>query len=362
MKKMLFSAALLFLAANLIIAQSPQGSAENLNWKAPESPRGTYFSDVFLQGTHIEVGISDAGSYGSTSAAPAGFHPRMSDGTLGFVADYELNGWENNSAPGVPNYSGDYFLPGDPWEGFLVEYNYGGVDYTWRNCGANFEYDIIPGSLSNTSTGTERSAMWTGTASAAGQSLLVEQRTYFPVNATLFYIEVTLTNTGAETLSNVEYARHVDPDQEQNITGDYTTSNYVSHPTGVDGFAEVVAMGLVHQIPMALRLYHPDAKASVNTTGLSINSPDEVIDTPYTPVQGTPYVSDVGVGVAVRFPTLAPGASETFLVSYVLNQAEIDDPTPPDPDPPVIPVSNWALYLGILLMITFVVIRFRRMI
>jgi hypothetical protein len=30
--------------------------------------------------------------------------------------------------------------------------------------------------------------------------------------------------------------------------------------------------------------------------------------------------------------------------------------------PPPVPVSNWALYLGILLMITFVVIRFRRMI
>ena len=202
--------------------------------------------------------------------------------------------------------------------------------------------------------------MWTGTASAAGQSLLVEQLTYFPLNAALFYIEVTLTNTGTETLTDVEYARHVDPDQEQNITGDFTTSNYVSHPTGVDGFAEVVAIGLVHQIPMALRLYHTNAKASVNLSGLSINSPDAVLDTPYTPTQGAPYVDDVGVGVAVRFASLAPGASETFLVAYVLNQDEIDDPT--EPPPPAVPVSNWALYLGILLMITFVVIRFRRMI
>jgi hypothetical protein len=31
------------------------------------------------------------------------------------------------------------------------------------------------------------------------------------------------------------------------------------------------------------------------------------------------------------------------------------------PPPPPVPVSNWALYLGILLMLTFVVIRFRRM-
>ena len=31
-------------------------------------------------------------------------------------------------------------------------------------------------------------------------------------------------------------------------------------------------------------------------------------------------------------------------------------------DPPLIPVSNWALYLGVFLMISFVIIRFRRMI
>lgn len=30
--------------------------------------------------------------------------------------------------------------------------------------------------------------------------------------------------------------------------------------------------------------------------------------------------------------------------------------------PPVVPISNWAIYLGILLMLTFVVIRFRKMI
>jgi hypothetical protein len=362
MRRFMIIVAALFYAAQLVTAQAPHGSAENLNWKTPDAPRGPYFPDIFLQGTFIEIGISDAGSYGSTSPAPAGFHPRMGGGYLGFVADWEMNGWTNSSAPSIPFYSGDYFLPGNPWEGFLVEYTYNGVEYTRRNCGANGEYGIIPSSLVNTSAGTTQAALWAGTMLAGGQSLLVQQRTYFNINEARFFIEVTLTNTGTETLTNVEYARHVDPDQEQNLTGDFTTSNYVSYPTGaVTGFAEVVANGLVYGIPMALRLYHPTAKAHVNLFGLLLDSPNEVLDTPFTPTQGAPYVDDVGVGVAVRFPTLVPGASETFLVSYVLNQTEIDDPTPPDPDPPV-PVSNWALYLGILLMITFVVIRFRRMI
>jgi hypothetical protein len=374
MKKFVLTIASVFLVSQMLLAQAPQGSPENLNWKVPESPRGPYFPPVFLKGNFIELGKSDAGSYGTTVPPdPAlgfnypyafNFPGSISPAGLGFVADYEMNGWNTSSNPGViPNHSGDYFLPGNPWEGFLVEFTYGGTEYTWRNCAANTWWEVTPTSLTNTSAGNTQSAVWTGTASAAGQTLLVEQNTYFNVNEARFFIEVTLTNGGSETLNDVEYARHVDPDNEQNWTNDYTTINYVSHPTGVDGFAEVVALGLVHQIPMSLRLYHPDAKASVNTAsqGLLLNSPNEILDTPFTPTQGAPYVDDVGVGVAVRFPTLAPGASETFLVSYVLNQEEIDDPTPPDPDPPI-PVSNWALYLGILLMITFVVIRFRRMI
>jgi hypothetical protein len=159
MKKFMIVAAALLFAGHLVTAQAPQGSAENLNWRAPELPRGTYLPDVFLQGTYVEVGISDAGSYGSTSSAPTGYHPRMGGGTLGFVADYEQNGWTNSSANGVPNYSGDYFLPGDPWEAFLVEYTYGGTEYTWVNNGANGRYDLIPASLSNTSAGGESSQL-----------------------------------------------------------------------------------------------------------------------------------------------------------------------------------------------------------
>ena len=366
MKRIAFTIAAAFLASQMLFSQAPQGSQQNLKWKAPESPRGVYLPDIFLQGTYIEVGISDAGSYGSTSPAPGGFHPRMAGGALGFVADWEMNGWNTSSNPGViPNYSGDYFLPGDPWEGFLVAYSYGGTKYIRRNCGANGEYGIIPSSFTNTSSGSTQSALWVGTMNAGGQSLLVEQLTYFNVNEARFFCEVTLTNTGTETLLNVEYARGLDPDQEQNLTTDFTTRNWVTRPTGaVDGFAEAVGIGLVYEIPLALRLYHPTAVASITawpTPGWPLSDPAIVLDTPFQPNEANAVVQDYSLDVAVRFPSLAPGASETFLVSYVLNQAEIDDPTPPEPENPVIPVSNWALYLGILLMITFVVIRIKRM-
>jgi hypothetical protein len=359
MKRLLMTFAVLFFAAHFISAQ--ETSPQNLNWKGPESPRGTYAPDIFLQGTFIEVGVNDAATFGSTTPAPAGFHPRMGSGTLGFVADWEMNGWDNSSAPGIPFYSGDYFLPGGPWEGFLVAYTTAtGSRFVRRNYGAELEYGIPPiaGSIANTSAGSTQSSTWAGTMAAGGQSLLVEQLTYFNVGEARFFAEITLTNTGTETLINVEYARSLDPDQEQNLTGSFTTTNWVSNPTGaITGFTEAIAIGLAYQVPLALRLYHPNAVASINADW-PLTDPATTLDSPFQPTEGAPLTADWALEVAVRFPSLAPGASETFLVSYVLNQDEIDDPTPPEP----IPVSNWALYLGILLMVTFVVIRFRRMI
>ena len=358
MKKILLTLSMALFAILFLYAQTtPVGSPQNLNWKGPESTRGAYFPDIFLQGTFIEIGASDAGSFGTTSPAPPGFHPRMGSSHLGFVADWEMNGWNASSGPGIPFYSGDYFLPGDPWEGFLVEFTYNGNEHTARNCGANFWYGVIPTHFSETSSGNTKSTLWQGTFSAAGQSLGVEQKTYFDIGEARFFMEITLTNTGSETLYDVEYARSVDPDQEQNLTNDYTTKNWVSRPTGaVDGFAEVIAEGLVYGIPIALRLYHPDAVASV-FANWPIWTPNLVLDSPNQPDKDNPVIEDWSIDVAVRFPSLAPGASETFLVSYVLNWSEIEDPTPPDPR---IPVSDWALYLGILLIVTFSVIRFRR--
>ena len=355
--------------------------------------------DVFLKGDFIELGIHGAGDYGSSAPPdPAlGFEDPWSsvEGGLGFVADFERNGWDTSSTGGfdpsgpqdmtnIPNYSGDYFLPGTPWEGFLVEFTHEGIDYTWRNYGVNGETDVTPVSLVNTSSGSTQSAAWvgladenssprTGTPPPPQAALEVQQNTFFDVGDAQFFIEVTLTNTGSDTLQDVEYARHFDPDNEQNWTGDFATINYVTHPTGADnpdGFAEVVALGRVWAIPIALRIFHPNAVAHVNTGGLFIESPDDILDSPNQPDSSNPVDADVGIGVALRIEELAPGESETFVVAYVLNIEDIDDPTPPPPAPPPpvtpdpveplpVPVPLWAYVLMGLLMLPLAAHRLR---
>jgi hypothetical protein len=352
MKRLSLLSIALLLAVAFASAQTPKGSPENLNWVPVDQPTGIRADpDVYLQGTFVELGISESGSCGTISSfAPGGYHSWF--GGLGFVADFNLDGW----AVGVPPYSGDYFLPGSPYEGWLVEFTYTGNEYTYQNAQAVGQFEIPQTSLVNTSAGTTNSALWTGTASNGSQSLKVEQLYHFVDSDAKFLIDVTLTNTSAEPLENVEYARAVDPDQEVNWTGDFTTSNYVGHqPDGNNNLAQVVGNGITYGIPMGLQLTHPNAKAHVNTGGLSISTPDTPLDFTNAPTIGAPYVNDVGVSVAIRFPVLNPGQSESFTVIYILNEDEVINP------PSDVPVSNWALALMIGLIVIFTIIRFMRM-
>ncbi len=352
MKKLSLLSLLLFVAVAFSFAQTQVGSPENLNWVPIDYQSGIRADpDVYLQGNFVEIGISESGSCGTvSSSAPGGYHAWY--GGLGFVADFNLDGW----AIGTPPYSGDYFLPGSPYEGWLVEFTYAGNEYTYQNAQAVGYFQVPQTSLVNTSAGTTNSALWTGTATNGAQSLKVEQLFHFVDGDAKFFIDVTLTNTGSEPLESVEYARAVDPDQEVDWTGNFTTSNYVGHqPDGSNNLAQVVGNGIFYGIPMGLQLTHPYAKAHVNTGGLSIGSPDEPLDFTNAPTIGAPYVNDVGVSVALRFPVLAPGASESFTVIYVLNEDEVINP------PDAVPFSNWTFVLVIGLIVIFTIIRFRRM-
>jgi len=352
MKKLTLISIALLLAVAFASAQTPTGSPENLNWVPVDQSTGVRADGpVYLQGTFIELGIAEAGSCGiTTTPPPAGYHPWYFG--IGFIADYNMDGFTN----GVQPYSGDYFLPGSPYEGWLVEFNHAATEYTFQNAQAVGLYQVPQTSLVNTTSGTLNSALWTGTATAGGQSLKVEQDFHFEDAWAKFHIEVTLTNTGTEPLESVEYARAVDPDQEVDWTFDFTTSNYVGHqPDGTNNLAQVVGNGLVYGIPMGLHLTHPNAKAHVNFGGLSISSPDEPLDIANSPTIGAPYVADVGVSVAVRFPVLNPGQSVNFTVIYILNEDEVINP------PSEVPISNWALALMIGLIVVFTIIRFKRM-
>jgi hypothetical protein len=150
--------------------------------------------DIFLKGTYIEVGIHYVGSYGTYNTAPAGF---VSAGQqLGFIADYDKNGFYS-SAPG---YAGDYFVPGTPVEGWILQWTgSGGTVYNYAMEGLMGDIGIIPTTFQITSTDQIQSALWVGTIGPIRVTKVIQ----FKNTDVFFSTTVTIQNIGASTVSNL---------------------------------------------------------------------------------------------------------------------------------------------------------------
>ena len=66
--------------------------------------------EVFLMGKYVNIGMHNVGSFGTVSSLNTEYYQAQ----LGFLADYDKNGFISQSGPG---FSGDYFVPGIPLEG-----------------------------------------------------------------------------------------------------------------------------------------------------------------------------------------------------------------------------------------------------
>jgi hypothetical protein len=318
------------------LRRNPPLSSLRLRWRCrlflePLEDRfvpATIGNEIFLQGDFIEVGIHSAGSFGTNANAPAGFHP--TNGGLGFVVDPGKDGW----TVGTPPKSGDFFMPGTPEEGWTVEWNSAnGTERNFSNYGRVSGTAVTPTRVQETSSGDTRSAVWEGTATSGSDSLKITQTVHFKKSDQFFVISVTLTNTGTTTLNNVQYMRNVDPDQEQPLTGNFTTDNYVvyqpPHPgvtagtSGNTNKALVVGRGLNFGIPLGLGAIDP--RATVSTEGFSNRDPDAIINSPVAPSINSPIRADQAIVIAFDLGTLAPGQSVTFDYVYILNQADLEN-------------------------------------
>jgi len=261
----------------------------------------------FLKGNYVEVGVNWDGAYGTSKNAPAGYHPRgaaalynicdstYSDTTgLGFVADPNYTNWAN--------YFGDYFLPGDPEEGWSIsadglqrdQYN----DITAESID-DAENLLIGSNISYTNTGSTITTTWQGVF----DSIQITQITTLDTGDLFFTVNMTLTNLGSLARENVYYLRTIDPDNDEPETGDFVTHNTIARQLpDTSGYSIVTATGI--EYPDAfLALGANDPRAKVFTMdGLT---PYFNLDAIYS--EGTTYqytlgdTSDLDVGIGLVF-------------------------------------------------------------
>ncbi len=274
-------------------------------------------NEVFLQGSYVEVGMAEGGFFGTSGAAPTGFH-EIGRSTLGFVADYGRDGWTTGS----PAQTGDYFLPGSPFEGWSVKWDEGGTVYgNFGGTTQNFPMQAV----TETSAGSTQAAAWVGELTTGSGSLRALQNVAFESDDLFFVMSVTLENIGSTTLTNVRYLRSVDPDQEVDLGGDYSTLNSVHYQPGTTGNPDkalVVANGQIWGLTLGLGTF--DSRAVVTTESPWPQDPDAVIGSPEAPSPSSPTNADAAIALAFSLGDLAPGQTVSFSYAYILNADDLD--------------------------------------
>ncbi len=354
MKKIVISTLIGSALCLSLLSGYAQNTSTNETWVTPPGQEQSPLADpeTYLQGTFIEVGVAQSGSCGTIGPTPAGYHPYYFG--LGFVADYGEDGF----GVGTPPYSGDYFVPGTPEERWVLEWTSGGFERNFNNATLMGDNDVPQASLTNTSAGTTNSCVWTGTATFGAESVLVRQEIVFDDVDLFFIFRMTLTNTGTVPLTSVEYMRNVDPDQGLDIGCGFPTFNYVKHQPGWPGSGDTALViaytNGCNSIPLGLYTIHPNAV--VSTEGFTNTDPDWILDSPVTYPQNAPNFADQAIALAFRFDALNPGQSVNFQYVYLLNDAALLEPPPLEE----VPISNWAIIIGIMLILGAAIIRFRR--
>ncbi len=188
--------------------------------------------EVFLKGTYIEMGLHSAGGFGTVGEAPVSFNGVLSAKNswgkgVGISVDYNRDGF-NAGAPTA--FSGDYFLPGSPVEGWVVSYKTTstGAAVVLVNKGRMGKVDVPQVFVEALSSSGVTLAAWVGRSGP----LEIRRAVYFEESDMTIYMHTTIVNTGSAKLFDVRYLRSIDPDQEQPwlaITDRFSTNNYVKY-------------------------------------------------------------------------------------------------------------------------------------
>jgi len=311
---------------NLSINGKPSGIVDTTVTDTTTIPVG----DIFIPGQYVEIGIGTLGAFGTETAPPAGFNPDVYVSgygayCLGMVADPDMDGW----SVGYPAYFGDYFLPGDPVEGWCIQANGTRNDAYYQNGAFTSSYGsgglTLSGNTSSyTNTGGVMTGVWTGTAYGG---LSITQTTVLDTNNLYFVTTVNLTNTGTDTLTGIYYMRECDPDQEEAWTGDFTTNNNIDY-TGSDSVL-VSATGTYYPSRSYLGLGTKCANATPFICAYDLlPSESEGLDALYNGTAGDVYYSgsttqDVGVGLVFSVGDLAPGASTSIAYTYIESSSAV---------------------------------------
>lgn len=191
-------------------------TSPSIQWRKGSALDSTRYAivdgDIFVGGKYIELAMSGGTSNGSIDTGQFGVYsvPSLFFGTqsgadahgIGMLAD--ADGFASGDDLRI-----DYFIPGDPWEAYSIGYNGETIGGSWSDPTTD---------LTLMHLGTD-DTMYFKSSSMVG-NLNVEQIFSLQTDETFFKNNVTLTNISDETLNDIVYVRHFDPDNTVDIDWD----------------------------------------------------------------------------------------------------------------------------------------------
>jgi VCBS repeat-containing protein len=295
-------------------------------------------SEIFLQGKYINVGLNASGTMGTKSAAPTGFVTDVANGyvRLGVMGDPDGFG---TGAAGTR----DALLWGTPVESFTIGYNRGATKTVVTNSERTGVTQITGGVTSDQSSGGVARAGWDG---ATADGVAIKQVISIADDAKYMRIDVTLTNTGSTSISDLRYMRTFDPDHGTT----FETINTVIEQ-GKDGANGALIAAYASAGKMPLFYYTGDDRAVVSSYGFKNTDPFAAVTWDMAQAEGYSKKADESININFNLGTLEAGKATTVtfylgitndLAATVNEIKAASAPTPPVVEAPPPPPPNAA--------------------
>jgi hypothetical protein len=251
---------------------------------------------ITLTGNFVQVGISDVGTLGSNFNDPPGML-------------HDPTGTGNFAPGGTPN---DYLTPGSPHESFAINSTQSGFRFNDNNSGSP-DFATVSGPTVGGLAGFDNVAQWSGTIAG----LVTIHNLYF-FNDNDERVNVRTTITALTDLTNLSFARSVDPDPDVNLFNNFDTVNTRGNGT-LDPTDLVSSRG--QQTGLFLALLNLSGNTYAHNTGINGNccgadDPANVL-LGYGSVFPATSIGDDGLHMAWLIGSLASGASATINYAYV---------------------------------------------
>ena len=271
---------------------------------------------LVLSGNYLEVGISDAGTFGSNGNTEPGI---LHDPT------------------GMRNYGvNDYLTPGSPHNGYsLISDQFGQSTNDNYYAGGSFgsaSPTLLTGAAAN---GYSQAATWSGTNGFTN----VTNSYYF--NAGDQRIIVKTTITALSDLTNLAFATSVDPDPDVYTYGSYSTDNQRGNSLyGIDDFVS----GSGPRTGLTLALVNLDTNGLTHTTQVNYSCCSNI--SPYDVLNhtggdaGITSSGDYGLNLAYEIGALGTGKSITLTYAYAVGDHVATTGGSGTPEP-----ATWAMML-----------------